>query len=84
MTLSKMIDLIAEVAAKRATQEGGSKEETPNAVPCTIPRIFVFVRRWIKSFRLSGCKPLPKSEILSSGGLLDDGDRWRGASAGLL
>lgn len=32
MTLTNLIDLIAEVAAKRATQEGGTKEETPNAV----------------------------------------------------
>ncbi|WP_297340711.1 hypothetical protein [Pseudophaeobacter sp.] len=32
MTLTNLIDLIAEVAAKRPPQEGGTKEETPNAV----------------------------------------------------
>jgi len=46
MTLSKMIDLIAEVAAKRATQEGGSKEETPNALSLIIATILAaFWRR---------------------------------------
>lgn len=39
MTLTHLIDLIAEVAAKRATQEGRSKEETPNAVAMTIRKI---------------------------------------------
>lgn len=32
MKLSKMIDLIAEVAAKQGSQEGNSKEEAPDAV----------------------------------------------------
>lgn len=32
MTLTYLIDLIAEVAAKRATEEGRTKEETPSAV----------------------------------------------------
>ena len=32
MNLSKMIDLIAEVAAKQGSQEGNSKEEAPDAV----------------------------------------------------
>ncbi|MEP1590751.1 hypothetical protein [Sulfitobacter sp.] len=31
MTLTNLIDLIAEVAAKRATEEGRTKEETPSA-----------------------------------------------------
>ena len=39
MTLTNLIDLIAEVAAKRATREGGTKEETPNAVVCMIRKI---------------------------------------------
>jgi len=39
MSLTNLIDLIAEVAAKRATQEGGTKEETPNAVISIIARI---------------------------------------------
>lgn len=32
MNLSKMIDLIAEVAAKQGSQEGNSNEEAPDAV----------------------------------------------------
>jgi hypothetical protein len=32
MNLSKMIDLIAEVAAKQGSQEGNSKEEAPDAM----------------------------------------------------
>lgn len=32
MNLSKMIDLIAEVAAKQGSQEGNSQEEAPDAV----------------------------------------------------
>jgi hypothetical protein len=38
MTLTNLIDLIAEVAAKRATQEDGTKEETPNAVTWMITK----------------------------------------------
>ena len=32
MALANLIDLIAEVAAKRATREGSEKAETPDAV----------------------------------------------------
>ncbi len=32
MNLSKMIDLIAEVAAKQGSQEGNSREEAPDAM----------------------------------------------------
>ncbi|EAP83407.1 hypothetical protein [Sulfitobacter sp. EE-36] len=39
MTLTNLIDLIAEVAAKRATEEGRTKEETPSAVIWIIAKI---------------------------------------------
>ena len=45
MTLTNLIDLIAEVAAKRATREGGTKEETPNAVIRIIARILTGLRQ---------------------------------------
>ncbi|GAA6196824.1 hypothetical protein [Pseudophaeobacter arcticus] len=45
MTLTNLIDLIAEVAAKRATQEGGTKEETPNAVILIIEPILTGLRQ---------------------------------------
>ncbi|MCF7727723.1 hypothetical protein GLP59_00745 [Sulfitobacter sp. M220] len=45
MTLTNLIDLIAEVAAKRATEEGRTKEETPSA-GLTICRLF-----WAKLWR---------------------------------
>ena len=45
MTLTNLIDLIAEVAAKRATREGGTKEGTPNAVSWMIARILAKLRR---------------------------------------
>jgi hypothetical protein len=45
MTLTNLIDLIAEVAAKRATQEDGTKEETPNAVAWIIEAILAGLRR---------------------------------------
>lgn len=48
MTLTNLIDLIAEVAAKRATREGGTKEETPNAVSRMIARLRDKVRRFLK------------------------------------
>lgn len=46
MNLSKMIDLIAEVAAKQGSQEGNSKEDAPDAVlpiileSLGVPRVF--------------------------------------------
>lgn len=46
MTLTNLIDLIAEVAAKRATREGGTKEETQNAII------------WMLARKLAGIKPL--------------------------
>ncbi|SEP87501.1 hypothetical protein [Thalassovita taeanensis] len=49
MTLTNLIDLIAEVAAKRATLEGGTKEETPNAVIFMIAVILSGL--WQRSFR---------------------------------
>ncbi|AFO92239.1 hypothetical protein D1822_12540 [Phaeobacter inhibens] len=49
MTLTNLIDLIAEVAAKRATQEGGTKEETPNAVILMIAVILAGL--WQRSCR---------------------------------
>ncbi|QCO55439.1 hypothetical protein EOK75_06495 [Pseudorhodobacter turbinis] len=45
MTLTNLIDLIAEVAAKRATQKDGTKEETPNAVTWIIEAILAGLRR---------------------------------------
>ena len=45
MTLTNLIDLIAEVAAKRAAREGGTKEETPNAVIWIIAKILAGLRR---------------------------------------
>lgn len=47
MSLTNLIDLIAEVAAKRATREGGTKEETPNAVVRIITTIRARLRRAI-------------------------------------
>jgi hypothetical protein len=40
MNLSKMIDLIAEAAAKQRSQEENSKEEAPDAVLPTILESF--------------------------------------------
>ena len=54
MTLTNLIDLIAEVAAKRATREGGTKEETPNAVVCMIRKILARIRRLRPGFSKIG------------------------------
>lgn len=45
MTLTNLIDLIAEVAAKRATEEGRTKEETPSAVTWIITTILTGLRQ---------------------------------------
>ena len=55
MTLTNLIDLIAEVAAKRATQESGTKEETPNAADWMIRKILFRIRRLRPSFSKIGC-----------------------------
>jgi hypothetical protein len=54
MTLTNLIDLIAEVAAKRAIQEGGTKEETPNAVAWMIRKILSRIRRLRPGFSKIG------------------------------
>lgn len=54
MTLTNLIDLIAEVAAKRATREGGTKEETPNAVVRIIEQIRARMRHLSHGFSKIG------------------------------
>jgi len=46
MTLTNLIDLIAEVAAKRAAEEVAKKEETPDAVFGIINLILARLWRW--------------------------------------
>jgi hypothetical protein len=59
MTLTNLIDLIAEVAAKRATEEGRTKEETPSAVIQVIMRILAGLRRLPPYFAQIGFVNLP-------------------------
>jgi hypothetical protein len=54
MTLTNLIDLIAEVAPKRAAQESRTKEETPNAVTWMIGKILSRIRRLRPAFSKVG------------------------------
>ena len=47
MALKNLIDLIAEVAAKRAAQRGRTEGETPSAVTMIMRLIWARLRRWV-------------------------------------
>ena len=47
MALKNLIDLIAEVAAKRAAQGGRTEGETPSAVTLIMRLIWARLWRWV-------------------------------------
>jgi len=63
MTLTNLIDLIAEVAAKRAAEEVAKKEETPDAGFGIINLILARLWRWfpyLEQVRFTSTQDVPQ------------------------
>lgn len=60
MDLSKLIDLIAEVAVRRAVQKEAKDKATPEAVWMTISGFVRFTRDWATIYAALSLTPNPR------------------------